>query len=300
MRFHMEKTRNRKMARILKNVPLIKIITILLILLSGVSNGFSQDENEDCFPEKPGIYTPASKAYVHDLAGSFTTNERARLSLNFKRFRDSTSNEIILISTDNLCGMDVWDYAVQIGNDWGVGQDEFDNGLVIVYKAKTANRKGRIAIATGRGLEGALPDGAAKMIIDREMIPLFKNGEIVKGINNGLSVIEEIVREEYSYSDYKSKSAPKDYTMYGPLVIISLFLLFYLIQVGIYARTNKLSFWKALVIMSKTRGTHSGRWGGFVGGSGGFGGYNGGGRGSGGFGGFGGGSFGGGGASGSW
>ncbi len=273
-----------------------------LCLLSFVIICFSVvGQESDCLPEKPSASTPKISAYVHDLANSFSAAEELQLNSNFKRFKDSTSNEIILIAPDTLCGMDIWDYGIKIGNQWNVGQKSFDNGLVIVYKAKTETSRGRIAVVTGRGLEGAVPDGAAKMIIEREMIPLFKQGKIIQGLSNGISVLEDLLREEYSYANYISEDKPKNHSMYVPLIIFGLFILFFLIQVGVYARTNKISFWKALVIMSQTKGTHSGRWRGFTGSTGGFGGYRGGGTsGGGGFGGFGGGSFGGGGASGSW
>ncbi|HCY45124.1 MAG TPA: hypothetical protein DHU89_00470 [Flavobacteriales bacterium] len=273
-----------------------------VVLLTTICLGFSINAQEEgCIPEKPSASTPASKAYVYDFKGSLSASDEAQLNANFRNFRTSTSNEIILIAPDSMCGLDVWDYGVRIGNDWNVGQAEFDNGLVIVYKAKTSDSRGGIAVATGRGLEGAVPDGAAKLIIDKEMIPLFKKGQILQGITKGVAVFEDLLREEYNFSEYKNKNKTKDYSIYGPLIIFGLFFIFWLIQVGMYARTNKISFWKAMVILSKTRGTHRGRWGGFSGGTGGFGGYRGGGgSGGGGFGGFGGGSFGGGGASGSW
>ena len=277
----------------------------VVVLLTIICFGFSINAQEEgCIPEKPSASTPASKAYVYDFKGSLSASDEAQLNTNFRNFRTSTSNEIILIAPESMCGMDVWDYGVRIGNDWNVGQAEFDNGLVIVYKAKTGDSRGAIAVATGRGLEGAVPDGAAKLIIDKEMIPLFKKGQIAQGISRGVAVFEDLLREEYNFSDYKNKNKAKNYSIYGPLIIFGLFLVFWFIQVGIYARTNKISFRKAMLIMSKTRGTHRGRWGGFSGGTGGFGGYRGGGGfgggSGGGFGGFGGGSFGGGGASGSW
>lgn len=279
----------------------------LFILAVTIGLGLSLNaQDEGCIPEKPSSSTPASKAYVHDFKGSLPASDEARLNTNFKNFRASTSNEIVLIAPDTLCGLDVWDYGVKIGNNWSVGQEDFDNGLVIVYKAKTNSSRGQIAVATGRGLEGAVPDGAAKLIIDQEMIPLFKKGQIAQGINKGVAVFEDLIKEEYNFSDYKNRNKAKDYAIYGPLIIFVLFILFWFIQVGYYARTNKISFRKAMVIMSNTKGTHTGKWRGFRGGTGGFGGYHGGGgfgggsSGGSGFGGFGGGSFGGGGASGSW
>ncbi len=262
---------------------------------------------EDCLPKPPSSNTSGSKAFVHDFSESFSAADERRLSQRFNAFRKQTSNEIILVTSDDLCGLSPWSFGIKIGNAWNVGQSQFDNGLVIVYKPKRAGSRGEIGIATGRGLEGALPDGALKLIVDKEMIPSFKKGRITQGIEKGLGVMQDIIKEEYSYANYKSKvnSFPKE--AWIPIIIIVLFLVIWLYTVYNYAKTNNISFWKALVLTSQTRNTHRGGWGDFNRGRGGFGGYVGRGGGGfnrggggGGFGGFGGGSFGGGGASGSW
>ena len=60
-----------------------------------------------------------------------------------------------------LYGFDKADLAFRIGEEWGVGSDRFDNGIVMLIKPKTATSAGELFIATGYGLEGAIPDATA-------------------------------------------------------------------------------------------------------------------------------------------
>lgn len=232
---------------------------------------------------------------VNDYSHVLSDDQREQLERHLVSFNDSTSNQILVVITPTLGGDDENAVAQRIGQTWGVGQKAFDNGLVILIKSKTEEENwGAVAIATGYGLEGALPDVACKHIIDDEMIPALSEGDYYDAIVEALEVIEPIVRGEYSYAEYRA--AGKRRSAIGALI------LFGIIGIGIflllrYAKKHPDEF--------NNRGGGSGGsnggifFGGFpIGFGGGHGGGFGGGFGGGGFGGFGGGGFGGGGASG--
>lgn len=233
---------------------------------------------------------------VNDYSHILSDDQREQLERHLVAFNDSTSNQILVVITPTLGGDDENAVAQRIGQTWGVGQKAFDNGLVILIKSKTEKENwGAVAIATGYGLEGALPDVACKHIIDDEMIPALSEGDYYGAIVEALEVIEPIVRGEYSYAEYRA--AGKRRSAIGALI------LFGIIGIGIflllrYAKKHPDEF--------NNRGGGSGGsnggifFGGFpIGFGGGHGGGSfGGGFGGGGFGGFGGGGFGGGGASG--
>ncbi len=232
---------------------------------------------------------------VNDYSGILSEAQRNTLEQRLVAFNDSTSNQILVVITPTLGGDEENHVAQQIGQTWGVGQKAFDNGLVILLKSKTSEENfGAVAIATGYGLEGVLPDIACKHIIDNEMIPELREGNYYEAVVAALDIIEPLVRGEYSYAEYRAKERRSALIGLGILVgFIALVsgLLFY------YAKKHP-DQWKG----GGTGGSGTGGgvfFGGFPTGFGG--GRNsgwGGGFGGGGFGGFGGGSFGGGGASG--
>lgn len=239
---------------------------------------------------------PSPPRLVNDFAGVLERNEFVNLEQNLEKFARETSTQILVVTVDDLQGNAPGDYAFRLGEKWGVGQSEKDNGIVILLKPKVGNEKGQIFIATGYGLEGVLPDAVVNGdIIDTEMIPQFKNGNYYKGLVNGIKVIMDITRGEYTAEYYRENYAQRSGSFAPALIFfIIFFVVFPLLRSRrrrFYSPGKSLPFWIALGMMSGG-GSHRGSFNNFSSGGGNFGG--------GGFGGFGGGSFGGGGAGGSW
>lgn len=234
---------------------------------------------------------PTPQRLVNDFAEIFSQEEYKNLEVKLEQFARETSTQIVLVTVENLEGYEPGDFAVRLGEKWGVGQQESNNGIVILLKPKTANEQGRIHIATGYGLEGVLPDAIVNgTIIDAEMIPHFAQNNYYQGLVSGINVIMDITRGEYTAEYYQENYAPN--TGGFPILVIMFILFFVIIPIlrgrrrRFYSPGKSLPFWIALGMMS---GGHSHR-----------GSFNNFSSSSGGFGGFGGGSFGGGGAGGSW
>ncbi len=258
---------------------------------------FSQKAGQECFP-------PKALKLVYDEPGVLSSGEKQLLENSLVTFSDSTSNQIAVVVVDDLCGMEKAQFAIELGELWGVGQAKEDNGIVVLVKIKTPESKGEAFIAVGRGLEGVIPDAIALEIIEREMIPHFRSNNYGRGIQSGVDVLMELARGEYNSASYSSKKSLSGGTVLfiilGVIGVIAIAMSIRVYQVRKYARINSLSFWVAWALLNNVHRHHSGSWQDFSRGRGGFGGWSGGGGGGGGFGGFGGGSFGGGGAGGSW
>ncbi len=275
MKFRLEKINN-----IMK-----KIITIIIIALLFHFSVFAQIPNR---PNPPRL--------VNDYANVLNQKENNSLEGSLEEFARETSTQILVVTVDDLEGYDPGDYAFRLGEKWGVGQKGKDNGIVILLKPKQDNSKGQVFIATGYGLEGVLPDAIVNgTVIDNEMIPRFEKGDYFGGLVNGIKVIMDITRGEYTAAQYQQNVASQKS---GGIPIIIIFILFFVIvpilrgrRRRFYSPGRSLPFWIAMGMMSGS-GSHRGTFNNFSSGGGSFGG--------GGFGGFGGGSFGGGGAGGSW
>ncbi len=228
---------------------------------------------------------------VNDYSGILSESQRNTLEQRLVAFNDSTSNQILVVITPTLGGDDENAVAQRIGQTWGVGQQEFNNGLVILIKSKTPDENwGAVALATGYGLEGVLPDVFCKRIIDDQMIDPLKEGDYYEAIVEALEVIEPVVRGEYSYAQYRKDE--RRHAIIGLLFFVG-FIAISVTALVIYAKKHPDQF------NNHNNGSHGGSGGIFIGGfPSGFGGGRSSGFGGGGFGGFGGGGFGGGGASG--
>lgn len=101
--------------------------------------------------------------------------------------------QVAVVIVDDLKGMKALDYATALGNKWGVGHKETNDGITIVVKPKTGDAKGETAIATGKGMEKILTNEVCQLIIDQEMIPEFKKNDYGKAIEEALDKIKEIL-----------------------------------------------------------------------------------------------------------
>lgn len=264
----------------------MRIFLFLVLITQGL---IVQAQSDDCYPPKPD-------RMVVDMVGILSPAEQNALESKLRQLNTETSNQVVIVVMDKLCAGDAAMTAYEIGERWQVGQKEFDNGVVILVKPTGGPGERHTFIAPGYGLEGAIPDATAKLIVDREMIPAFRSDNFYAGLDRAVDIISDLAREEYSFEEYQNKSGADGKLIFVPFLIFFLvwFLLFYN-RTKSYANSNNLGFWAALALMSATSRSHSGRYSSFRSGGGGFGG-----GGGGGFGGFGGGSFGGGGAGGSW
>ncbi|HXS37355.1 MAG TPA: TPM domain-containing protein [Flavipsychrobacter sp.] len=249
------------------------LASILLLLFIHL-NAFAGDND---FPSKPN-----PPRLVNDFGHFLTDAEAAQLEAKLEDYNKTSSTEITIVTITSLGDYDVSDYAIKLGNLWGIGKKGKDNGVMVL----ASMNEHKVNISTGKGLEGALTDAMCGRIIRNEIVPAFKQGSYFDGFSKGADAIIAATKGEYKADDNgnSGRSIPA-------WVIILLIGVVYFI----------------LWLISKIRGGggtymsgrgYGGWWmggGGFGGGGGGFGG-----GGGGGFGGFGGGSFGGGGASGSW
>ena len=224
--------------------------------------------------------SPYPPRLVNDYTGTLTASQVNTLERKLVAYNDSTSTQILVLLVDDLQGYSIEKYATEIGHSWGVGQKEKGNGAVILVKPKKGSEKGQVNISPGYGMEQYVTDATAKNIIEREMIPEFKEGDYYGGIDKAVDIIMDLCSGKFTQDEYNDGDG-------FPLWMIVLFIIAIVI---IFSKFSGGSGQNYSGGGSRTIWIPMG--GGYGGGS--FGG------GGGGFGGFGGGGFGGGGASGSW
>jgi uncharacterized protein len=260
-----------------------KILLIVVLLFS--IGAFAQvDKAIPAAPNPPKLYNDFTKG-----RNFLTTDQSQFLENKLVAFDDSTSNQIAIVIVETLQGYSANEYATALGRKWGVGGKENNNGVVVLISTEPGNRDAYIA--TGYGLEGAIPDITAKHILDEQLIPEFKSGNYYTGLNKAVDALIKAASGEYTAPpDYGSRK--KGISLRA--IIIGIIILWIIIgSIGRGGRGGGYASrrgWAGPTIFGG--GLGSGGWGG--------GGWSGGGGGGGGFGGFGGGGFGGGGAGGKW
>lgn len=267
------------------------------------------------FLQAQSYEVPINDGFVTDTAGILTAEQEEQLEERLVRYQQETSNEIAVLIIPALSGAVISDLGVDVFRDWGIGSKEHDNGVLILL----AYGDREIGMTIGYGLEGSVPDLIAHGIIERDIVPEFKEGRFAEGISAGVDALQKHIGGEYTAERYATDDESGGF---APWLFFLLFIfLDYL--AAIFARSKSwwlggvfggifgiiltalFRWWVSIPVLVLlgllfdyvlSSGSYKSGRGGRHGG---FGGWGGGGSG-GGFGGFGGGSTGGGGARGRW
>lgn len=236
---------------------------------------------------------PPSNTLVTDYIGLLSPQEQAALESKLVAYDDSTSTQIAVVIEASLEGDDLFDYTIRLVEQWGIGQEGKDNGILLYI----AFQDRKVIIQTGYGAEGFLPDALAKRIIENVIKPSFRNERYYAGLDRSTDIIMDLGSGEYTNEGGRRES--EGIPLFAIIIILAVIVIVF------YSLANDDDddggYWGGgRYDMDPRRKRRRGGWIFLPGGGGSFGGGGGGGFGGGGFGGFGGGGFGGGGASGSW
>jgi uncharacterized protein len=226
---------------------------------------------------------PAPAQYFNDYAGTVSPAVAQELNGKLEQFeRDSSNQLLVAIYPKMESDSSVEDYTVRVAQSWQVGQKKRDNGAVLFVFMQ----EHQAYIQVGYGLEAVLPDATAKRIIDKEIVPRFREKDVDGGMKAAVAAMIAATKGEYK-GNGRTQDASQPHFLSAQWGFVALFVFLILLS-SIAQRRNRRTF-----LLGGSRG---GWWIPPSGGG------NGGGWSSGGGGGFsgGGGSFGGGGAGGKW
>jgi len=169
---------------------------------------------------------PDPARFVNDLAGVFQTDRADSLEGRLAAYSDTTSTQIVVVTVADLEGADASSYATEVGETWGVGSADFDNGVVILVKPKNDNGSGEVFIATGYGLEGAIPDAYAKRIINEIMIPKFIENDYFAAVEGACDKIIRLADGEEFVSSSSAGGEGGSMWIAVAFIVLILYLVF--------------------------------------------------------------------------
>ena len=123
---------------------------------------------------------------VMDETGILTNSERNALNQKIMQFEADTGSQIAVLIIPTLDGEDIVDYTVRVIEDWQLGRKNIDDSVLLFVALN--DRKMRIEV--GDGLEGAIPDLAAMMILEDHLMPAFRSENYGAGI---MAAVDDII-----------------------------------------------------------------------------------------------------------
>ena len=121
---------------------------------------------------------PPLQARVTDTTGTLDAIQRQGLEDKLAGVEKSKGSQVVFLIVPTTQPEDIASYANRVANSWQVGRKGVGDGVLLVV-AKD-DRKVRIEVA--KTLEGAIPDLAARQIIDTAVTPNFRKGDYAAGL----------------------------------------------------------------------------------------------------------------------
>jgi uncharacterized protein len=122
---------------------------------------------------------PALTAHVMDSTGTLDAAQRDALEAKLTAFEQSRGAQVVFLIVPTTQPEDIAAYAQRVGDSWKIGRKGVGDGLLLVV----AKNDRKVRIQTTKALEGAIPDLAARQVIDTAITPRFKQGDFAGGLN---------------------------------------------------------------------------------------------------------------------
>ena len=233
---------------------------------------------------------PPLTGRVVDDAHVLSPQTTADLTSKLADLEAKTGRQLVVVTLPDLQGYDIEDYGYQLGRAWGIGAKGQNNGVLFIVVPS----EHKVRIEVGYGLEPVLTDALSSVILQDQVLPKFRAGDVQGGVEAGTdAIIQQLSLDQASAQANVQKATQAAKPHGAPFGLIFGLIIIFFVFSGLFRRHwggGGMGWLLPMMILSS--GSRGGGWGG--------GGWSGGGFGGGGGFSGGGGSFGGGGASGSW
>jgi uncharacterized protein len=205
----------------------------LLFIFAFLISVCGQAQIETVLPARP-----ATPKLVNDFANLLTPEQEEALENKLVAYDDSTSNQLVVVTLSTLTDTKGVVYedeevALKILREWGVGQKNRNNGIVILIVKSPDDTERKIRIEVGYGLEGAVPDITAKNIIENDIAPNFRGGNYYRGIDEATTSIIQAAAGEYKAPQgYADRGGGKKGISIGKIIAAIIILIFILGGMG--------------------------------------------------------------------
>lgn len=154
---------------------MIRVLAALLfaVLLGGGTAG------AQTFPKFTG--------FVVDSANVIPPEQEAALTKRLDDLQKATGNQLVVATIADLQGYPIEDYGYRLLRNWGVGLKDANNGAILLVAPN--DRKVRIEV--GYGLEPVLTDAFSSVVINQQILPRFKAGDMTGGIVAGTNAVAD-------------------------------------------------------------------------------------------------------------
>jgi uncharacterized protein len=167
------------------------------------------------------IAVPALDDPVVDTAHALSADTRNTLRTQALQLQARTGAQLQVLVVGHVGDEGIEAYAQRVFEQWQLGRAGVDDGVLLLVAVQDR----RVRIQTGYGLEGAIPDAYAARIIDKAIVPRFREGNLDQGLLEGTKVVVALIDGE-ALPEWEDPSArnvlPPDWRSADSVVALTL------------------------------------------------------------------------------
>jgi len=135
---------------------------------------------------------PALHARVTDTTATLTAPQRAALEAKLAALEQRKGAQVAVLIVATTAPETIEQYATRVFDVWKLGRKGVDDGVLVIVAKKDRD----IRIEVAYGLEGAIPDAAAKRIAHDYLSAHFVHGDFAGGLDAGVDALTALIDDE--------------------------------------------------------------------------------------------------------
>lgn len=141
------------------------------------------------FPAFAQSFPPLTGRVV-DAAKLLSPEQQAALTAKLEQLEKQSGRQMVVVTIPSLENYPIDDYGYRLGRAWGIGEKKASDGLLLLV----APNERKVRIEVGYGLEPIVTDALSSVIIQRQILPRFRDGDMAGGITAGADALVQLLQ----------------------------------------------------------------------------------------------------------
>ncbi|KQM26561.1 TPM domain-containing protein [Sphingomonas sp. Leaf11] len=137
---------------------------------------------------------PKFSGLVVDDANVLPAETRADLTQKLQALQRDTKRQLVVATIGDVQGYPLEEYANKLLRAWGVGLKGVDNGVILLIAPNNPAGQRGPRLEVGYGLEPVLTDAMSRTIIEQQMMPKLKSGDVPAAMTAGTDAVIALLR----------------------------------------------------------------------------------------------------------